>query len=111
PLGGSNPLGTLGHVNAALELAAQVDAGQLPHPVRLVVALGSGRTAAGLALGFAIAGMETTVLGVRVGPRIGANRWRVLRLVEQTRQLIARYIGRAPPAVRGDRLVVSHDLY
>ena len=111
PLGGSTPLGTLGHVNAALELAAQVDAGQLPHPVRLVVPLGSGGTAAGLALGFAIAGMETTVLGVRVGPRIGANRWRVLRLAEKTRQLIARYTGRAPPGVRGDRVVVSHELY
>jgi len=111
PLGGSTPLGTLGHVNAALEVADQVDAGALPQPVRLVVPLGSGGTAAGLALGFAIAGMETTVLGARVGPRIGANRWRVLRLAEQTRQLIARYTGRPPPNVRADRLVVSHDLY
>src|SRR5262245_50138173 len=42
PLGGSNPLGTLGHVNAALELADQVDAGVLPPPARLVVPLGSG---------------------------------------------------------------------
>ena len=111
PLGGSTALGTLGHVNAALELAEQVEADQLPHPHRVVVPLGSGGTAAGLALGFAMAGMDTAVLGVRVGPRIGANRWRVIRLVEQTRQLIARYTGRAPPAVRGDRLVVSHDLY
>lgn len=111
PLGGSTPLGTLGHVNAALELADQVEAGELPHPVRLVVPLGSGGTAAGLALGLAIAGMETTVLGARVGPRIGANRWRVLRLAEQTRQLIARYTGRAPPMVPRDRLIVSHDLY
>jgi len=111
PLGGSTALGTLGHVNAALELAEQVEAGDLPHPERVVVPLGSGGTAAGLALGFAVAGMGTTVLGARVGPRIGANRWRVLRLVEQTRQLITRYTGRAPPTVRGDRLVVSHDLY
>ena len=111
PLGGSNPLGTLGHVNAALELADQIDAGELPRPVRLIVPLGSGGTAAGLALGFAIAGLETTVLGARVGPRIGANRWRVLRLAEQTRDLIARYTGRAPPPVRGDRVVVSHALY
>ncbi len=111
PLGGSTPLGTLGHVNAALELAEQVDAGVLPPPVRVVVPLGSGGTAAGLALGFAIAGMDTTVLGARVGPRIGANRWRVLRLVEQTRRLIGRYAGRMPAGVSGDRVVVSHDLY
>jgi D-cysteine desulfhydrase len=38
PLGGSNPLGTLGHVNAALELADQVEAGELPAPARLIVA-------------------------------------------------------------------------
>ena len=110
-LGGSTPLGTLGHVNAALELADQVEAGELPRPARVVVPLGSGGTAAGLALGFAIAGMETTVLGARVGPRIGANRLRVLRLAGETRHLIARYTGRLPPAVRGDRVVVSHKLY
>ena len=111
PLGGSTALGTLGHVNAALELAEQVAAGELPEPARIVVPLGSGGTAAGLALGLAIAGLNTAVLGARVGPRIGANRWRVLRLIEKTRQLIARYTGRAPPPVRGDRVVVSHDLY
>ena len=111
PLGGSTPLGTLGHVNAALELTEQVEAGQLPQPVRLVVPLGSGGTAAGLALGFAIAGLDTIVVGARVGPRIGANRWRVLRLAERTRRLIARFTGRAPAPVRGDRVAVSHDLY
>jgi D-cysteine desulfhydrase len=111
PLGGSNPLGTLGHVNAALELADQVDAGELPMPARVVVPLGSGGTAAGLALGFAMAGLETKVLGARVGPRIGANKWNVLRLVERTRALISKYTGRAPPAVRRDHVVVSHDLY
>ena len=111
PLGGSTPLGTLGHVNAALELADQVDAGELPQPSRVVVPLGSGGTAAGLALGFAIAGLEVTVLGARVGPRIGANRWRVLQLADRTRRLIGRYTGRLPAAVSRDRVVVSHDLY
>lgn len=111
PLGGSTPLGTLGHVNAALELAEQVEAGELPQPVRVVVPLGSGGTAAGLALGFAIAGLDTTIVGARVGPRIGANRWRVLRLAERTRRLIANYTGRTPAPVRGDRVAVSHDLY
>jgi D-cysteine desulfhydrase len=111
PLGGSTPLGTLGHVNAALELAEQVEAGQLPAPRRIVVPLGSGGTAAGVALGLAIAGLDSVVVGARVGPRIGANRWRVHRLVEQTRRLISRYTGRAPAAVRGGRVVVSHEVY
>ena len=111
PLGGSTALGTLGHVNAALELVDQVDAGALPRPGRVVVPLGSGGTTAGLALGFAIAGLDTTVIGARVGPRIGANRFRVMQLVEQTRRLITRYTGRTPPDVRRDRIAVSHDLY
>jgi D-cysteine desulfhydrase len=111
PLGGSTPLGTLGHVNAALELAEQVDAGELPQPARVVVPLGSGGTAAGLALGFAIAGLDVAVLGARVGPRIGANRSRVLHLAEQTRRLIRRYTGRLPPGVNRNRVVVSHALY
>jgi D-cysteine desulfhydrase len=111
PLGGSTPLGTLGHVNAALELADQVDAGALPRPGRVVVPLGSGGTAAGLSLGFAIAGLDTIVIGARVGPRIGANRWRVFRLIEQTRRLITHYTGRSPAEVRAERMVVSHDLY
>ena len=111
PLGGSTPLGTLGHVNAALELADQIEGGALPPVSRLVVPLGSGGTAAGLALGLEIAGLDTVVIGARVGPRVGANQWRVLQLAEQTRRLIARYTGRAPPAVSRNRVVVSHDLY
>jgi 1-aminocyclopropane-1-carboxylate deaminase/D-cysteine desulfhydrase-like pyridoxal-dependent ACC family enzyme len=51
------------------------------------------------------------VIGARVGPRIGANRFRVMQLVEQTRRLISRYTGRTPPGVRRDGVTVSHDLY
>lgn len=111
PLGGSTALGTLGHVNAALELADQIECGEMPAVQRLVVPLGSGGTAAGLALGLAIAGLDTVIVGARVGPRVGANKWRVVRLIDKTRRLITRYTGRALPAVHLDRVVVSHDLY
>ena len=97
PIGGSSPLGALGHVNAALELADQVSAGALPEPARIVVPLGSGGTAAGLALGVAIAGMRTVVTGVRVAPRIGTNLWRTLRLARRTRRLIERQTGDGLP--------------
>jgi D-cysteine desulfhydrase len=66
PAGGSNPFGTLGYVESALEIAAQVEAGELPEPGTVVVPVGSGGTAAGLALGFAIAGLPTRVFGVVV---------------------------------------------
>lgn len=48
PPGGSTPLGCVGYVRAALELGEQVAAGELPEPSHVVVALGSGGTAAGL---------------------------------------------------------------
>ena len=57
PPGGTSPVGMLGHVNAALELGEQIAAGALPPPARVVVPLGSGGTAAGLALGFAAAAL------------------------------------------------------
>ena len=51
PGGGTSGLGALGFVNAALELSAQIDAGQLPEPELVYVALGTMGTAAGLAIG------------------------------------------------------------
>jgi D-cysteine desulfhydrase len=111
PMGGSSPLGTLGHVNAALELERQIIDGALPLPARVVVPLGTGGTAAGLALGFAIAGLRIAVIAARIGPRIGANRRRVLGLIRSTAALIERATGRAMPAVRREAVRVVHDVY
>jgi 1-aminocyclopropane-1-carboxylate deaminase/D-cysteine desulfhydrase-like pyridoxal-dependent ACC family enzyme len=66
PGGGSSPLGTVGFVNAGLELGAQVRAGLLPEPDFLYVALGTMGTASGLALGLAAAGLRTRLVLVRV---------------------------------------------
>jgi D-cysteine desulfhydrase len=55
--GASTPLGCFGFVDAAFELAAQVEAGLLPKPDVVYVTAGSAGTSAGLALGFALAGM------------------------------------------------------
>ncbi|HEX8207750.1 MAG TPA: pyridoxal-phosphate dependent enzyme, partial [Solirubrobacteraceae bacterium] len=66
PPGGSSPVGALGFVEAALELAEQVRAGELPEPGTVWCALGSGGTAAGLALGLRLAGLRTKVRAVHV---------------------------------------------
>jgi D-cysteine desulfhydrase len=66
PLGGSNVTGTMGYLDGARELAAQVRAGAMPEPDVCVVALGSAGTAAGLAAGFSEARMKTRVVGVCV---------------------------------------------
>ncbi|MGW4284332.1 pyridoxal-phosphate dependent enzyme, partial [Nocardia sp. NPDC004750] len=66
PAGGSSPVGALGYVEVACELAAQIAAGELPEPGHIVTAVGSGGTAAGLALGLRLAGLRTRVVGVVV---------------------------------------------
>lgn len=84
PLGGSNVLGSLGFVDAAHELAAQVRCGALVEPDVVVVAMGSGGTAAGLAVGFEQAGMKTQVLGVAVAPPTPVLRHLSRRLAQKT---------------------------
>lgn len=65
--GGSSPIGALGFVDAAFELKAQIDAGLLPAPRRIYVALGTTGTAAGLRLGLDAAGLGATrIVAVRV---------------------------------------------
>lgn len=64
--GGSSTLGTVGFVNAGLELAEQIKKGELPVPDLLYVAMGTMGTAVGLALGLAVANLRTKVIAVRV---------------------------------------------
>ncbi len=56
--------GTVGTVRAGLELARQVQEGLCPAPEVLVLPYGSGGTAAGVALGLALAGLPVRVLAV-----------------------------------------------
>jgi D-cysteine desulfhydrase len=82
PLGASNPLGSLGFVDAARELAAQITRGEMPEPDVIVVALGSGGTAAGLAVGLEEVGLRTRVVAVAVshpGPVLGVMARRLAR--------------------------------
>lgn len=88
PAGGTTPLGIFGYVNAALELAEQIDAGESAKPDEIVVPLGTGGTAAGIALGLGIAGLRCRVSAVRVAPRVIASRGHMLRLVGRTRRLL-----------------------
>lgn len=84
PAGGSSVAGVIGHVEAGLELARQFEAGLLPEPDAVFVALGTGGTLAGLAIGLAAAGITTRLVGVRAVPRAIANRARVGRLIQKT---------------------------
>jgi D-cysteine desulfhydrase len=109
--GGSTPLGVLGHVNAGLELVAQIDAGLLPMPRYVVAPLGTGGTIAGIALAFSMASCPITVVGARVVPRIVARAARVRRLADQTAALIERHGGTRVPRVRDAMVAVAHETF
>ncbi len=89
PGGGSNRIGTLGYVAGALELAAQIRAGELPEPARIHVPGGTLGTAAGIALGLALAGVHSSVVITRVVSPTITNEPRLRRLVEGTSALLA----------------------
>jgi 1-aminocyclopropane-1-carboxylate deaminase/D-cysteine desulfhydrase-like pyridoxal-dependent ACC family enzyme len=110
PPGGSTRIGTIGFVEAALELASQLEANEMPEPKEIVVAAGSGGTAAGLAVGCALAGLSTQVVGVRVVDRYPgferACRW----LVDRTAALLRKHDARFPDiaANANELLVFDH---
>ena len=111
PAGGSSPLGALGHAAAALELADQLAREGMPIPHTLVVPLGSGGTAAGLLVGITLAGLPTRVLGVRVVPRIVANRRRVLALARRTAALFAERAQVVAPAIDERTFAIEETQY
>lgn len=84
PAGGSSWLGTLGFVDAGLELAHQISANKLPIPDRIYVATGTMSTAAGLALGLALAELPIDIHAVRVSHASIANLAVLQRLIRKT---------------------------
>lgn len=111
PAGGAAPLAVLGHVNAALELVEQVARRECELPRRVFVPFGTGGTAAGLALGFRIAGLSTRVVAVRVVPRIMGRLTRALRLARAAAALIERMSGARVPRVGPADLLIEHAFY
>lgn len=104
PLGGSTPLGALGYVQAAMELAEQTRGLNLKID-RIVVASGSGGTQAGLVLGARLAGLQASVEGVSVS-----------RPADQAAQLVANIANGAAalmgaPFRFGTEDIIVHDRY
>ncbi|WP_433207732.1 1-aminocyclopropane-1-carboxylate deaminase/D-cysteine desulfhydrase [Nocardia sp. CA-107356] len=104
PPGGSNPLGLLGYVEAAFELADQVRTGALPEPTHIVVPVGSGGTVAGLWLGLELAGLtDVTIVAVVVNDTLRLDRPALRRLARRSASLLTHRGAQLPAAVLADR--------
>jgi len=88
PFGGTNARGTIGFVNAAIELHGQIEAGALPKPDFVYIPYGSTGTASGLAIGLAAVGLRTCVVGVRVVPAEATSPARTRRVMEEAVSLL-----------------------
>jgi len=98
--GGATPLGALGYVAAAFELAEQVTRGELPAPRRIYIGIGSTCTTAGLLVGFAHAARlgigfrkPPELVAVRVTPWPVTGRFRILSLAVGASELLAELAG------------------
>lgn len=99
PPGGTTMEGMVGMVRAGFELADQVAAGELPRPDRIYVAIGSGGTAIGLAVGLGLAGLPVPVHAVATVEHVFLPGFRVAGLARQlSAWLAARGVPAAPPA-------------
>lgn len=110
PVGGSSPIGALGYVEGALELAAQIAAGELPEPTHLVTAVGSGGTAAGLALGLRLAGLHTRVVGVVVNDSLPLDAPHIITLANRAEAVLrARGAEFTSPGLHPDDVTIVRD--
>ena len=96
PPGGASPLGALGYVSAALELAGQIERGELPAPRTIIIAVGSTCTSAGLLAGFHVAarlgiGFQSvpTLMSVRVTPWPVTSSRRITSLAARCLRLLS----------------------
>lgn len=92
PAGGTTPIGLLGYVNAVFELKEQINQGDLPEPRFIFVPVGTMGTLAGIELGLHLAGLHSTVVGVRVIDAAIANHSRTLGLIQQAVTYLQQYL-------------------
>jgi L-cysteate sulfo-lyase len=103
PTGGSNPVGSLGYVDCALEIIEQANeqALKIDH---FVHATGSAGTQAGLVTGFKATGANIPVLGIGVSAPRSILEDYVYQMAEQTATLVG-----VEGAVKRDDIVVNCD--
>jgi D-cysteine desulfhydrase len=112
PLGGTCWLGAVGFVNAGLELAAQIEAGDLATPDRIYIANGTMGSVAGLAVGLGLANIPSEIHAIRVADNRFVRREVLERLMTKTVTIL----NRMDPSIsidtqRRSRIVWRDDFY
>ena len=90
----SSPVGTIGYVNAALELKRQIERGEIPEPDQIYVALGTTGTAAGLLLGVKVSRLRSKVVPVRAK----SHRYSIMRILARLYEETAAYLNSIDPS-------------
>jgi len=121
--GGATPRGGMGYVSAALEVAHQVAAGDMPRPSAIVVGVGSTCTSAGLLVGFHHAARmglgfvdadgrpaPPRVVSVRVTPWPVTAAFRIARLAVRVSEELASLAGDPTLALSYAELRASLDV-
>ncbi len=108
--GGSNKIGNLGFVEAALQLAKQVESGIMPEPEKIFLPIGSMGTYAGLAVGLKLAGMETNLVGVRVTDIGMTNEKKTAKMINETFKHLAKQSDDIPQlSVSAEEVNINHE--
>jgi D-cysteine desulfhydrase len=118
--GGATPLGALGYVSAAFELAVQVDKGELPPPRTIVVGVGSTCTSAGLLVGLCHAArlgvgfrdragrpLPPRLVSARVTPWPVTSKHRIVGLAERASRLLAELCGEPELSLHAEELAAN----
>ena len=109
PPGGSDPIGTLGYVNATLELGEQIEAGLLPVPDEIIVAAGTLGTSAGIALGLALLGLPTRIRATRITSRLVTNERALHNLIRATAALLQAHDVPIDAEAAVQRVTLTHE--
>lgn len=109
PAGGSSSVGILGPVEIGLEIAEAVAKSEVAEPSHVVTAVGTGGTAAGVALGLALAGLSTKVVAVVVNDKLRLDERTILAKARRTEQLLRGRGASLPDLDLSGRLVVVRD--
>jgi 1-aminocyclopropane-1-carboxylate deaminase/D-cysteine desulfhydrase-like pyridoxal-dependent ACC family enzyme len=109
PPGGSNEIGTLGYINATVELAQQIENRELPMPETIVLAIGTLGTAAGIAIGLSLLQLPVRLVATRITSKLVANERALRGLIQKTCGLLQRHGVSVSAEDAWRRITISHE--